>query len=128
MTFRNSYVINNYADGLSKDGFQKLGGFMAKWHTVLRRRLEQKQLDSHGYNFCEICNKKVHPAHAVGARDHDTLTADHIVPKAKGGTNTITNLQIACFECNQKKADKFDVSDIRINSILSKLCELENSL
>ena len=32
------------------------------------------------------------------------LNIEHIVPRAKGGTNRVSNLVIACVECNQKKA------------------------
>lgn len=32
-------------------------------------------------------------------------TVDHIIPKAKGGTNKIDNLVCSCFECNLKKRD-----------------------
>jgi HNH endonuclease len=31
------------------------------------------------------------------------LTIDHILPKANGGTNHISNLQIMCLECNNLK-------------------------
>lgn len=32
------------------------------------------------------------------------LTLDHVIPKAAGGTNAISNLQTMCRRCNQEKA------------------------
>lgn len=47
-------------------------------------------------------------------RDHYTCvydgrpatTVDHVVPKAKGGTDELTNLVAACARCNRLKSDK----------------------
>jgi len=39
-------------------------------------------------------------------KDFELMTIDHIVPKSKGGLNTIENLQPMCHTCNTKKADK----------------------
>lgn len=36
------------------------------------------------------------------------FTKDHILPKSKGGTNTMDNYQIMCRICNEKKADKIE--------------------
>ena len=33
------------------------------------------------------------------------MTKDHIVPKSKGGKNTLDNYQVMCFDCNAFKAD-----------------------
>ncbi len=35
------------------------------------------------------------------------MTKDHIMPKSKGGSNTLENYQPMCTVCNSKKADKF---------------------
>jgi len=37
------------------------------------------------------------------ANDGIALTIDHILPKAKGGTNDFENLQLMCLECNNLK-------------------------
>jgi hypothetical protein len=33
------------------------------------------------------------------------LTKDHVIPKSKGGANTLANYQVMCFDCNIEKAD-----------------------
>lgn len=38
-----------------------------------------------------------------GESDSKKLTIDHVVPKHKGGLNTIENMQILCRKCHDKK-------------------------
>ena len=46
--------------------------------------------------------------------DIHTLTFDHILPKSKGGKDTLQNGQILCFRCNNLKADrKISLQDLR---------------
>ena len=56
-----------------------------------KQRQAAKQSDDH---TCVECGSK------------KNLTVDHIVPRAKGGTNHRRNLQVLCQPCNNKKADK----------------------
>lgn len=55
---------------------------------------------------CSYCNKKDVP-----------LQIEHIVPRARGGTNRVSNLTIACESCNQKKgtqtAEEFGYPEIQ---------------
>lgn len=44
--------------------------------------------------LCQIC------------RSRQATEVDHIVPRSKGGTDDMANLQAACDPCNRAKSDK----------------------
>ena len=52
---------------------------------------------------CELCG---------GSADTKALEVDHIIPRNKGGTDEISNLQALCYSCNAMKRDK-DSTDFR---------------
>lgn len=47
-----------------------------------------------------------------GLRDRtgEALTLDHVIPEARGGGNTVANLQTMCDPCNQAKDDRMPES------------------
>jgi 5-methylcytosine-specific restriction endonuclease McrA len=66
-----------------------------------------------------LLEKFNHQCAYCGATDCK-LQKEHIVPKALGGTNTISNLAIACIPCNQKKAALSIEIFLKINLKYSK--------
>ena len=38
------------------------------------------------------------------------FTKDHILPRSKGGKNWLQNYQTMCYNCNQEKADRKEIS------------------
>lgn len=49
---------------------------------------------------CRYCGIQ---CHSRDPRHKHYGTVDHVIPKAKGGTGHIDNLDIACLECNRNK-------------------------
>lgn len=62
---------------------------------------EWKALVAHQNGRCLACGKKAN------------LTADHVIPVAKGGTSNIDNIQGLCGPCNFSKGNK--IIDYRTN-------------
>lgn len=74
---------------------------------TLSRRLRFEAFKRDGFT-CQYCGRK--PPAVV-------LQADHVVPRAEGGTDEIENILTACFDCNNGKAavsldDITDVVDV----------------
>lgn len=57
-------------------------------------KLVYRWLMCNGFQYCQIC----------GARDD--LTFDHIIPKIRGGGNSLDNLCILCATCNVAKGSR----------------------
>lgn len=55
-------------------------------------------LAKYGVFTCELCRKPFGRTAKV--------TIDHVIPKSKGGSNKIENLQLAHYGCNKYKGDK----------------------
>lgn len=55
-----------------------------------------------GHKFCVYCGVEL----TLDAEQNNTISADHFVPKSKGGHNGKRNIVTACRPRNTKKADK----------------------
>ena len=79
---------------------------------VLRGSIIKKVFDKFGY-CCGICYSQ------------ENLIIDHIIPLSKGGTNNISNLQVLCLKCNQKKGDLIlDTPNVKYaDSSENSICE-----
>ena len=64
------------------------------WPKGLKQQLMRRQ-----DNTCVYCGHR---------RIARSLDIDHIVPAVRGGSNDISNLQVICSPCNQRKGDQTD--------------------
>lgn len=62
--------------------------------------------------FCRLCGGEI-VLSRLGKQNPDKPTLDHILPKAKGGTNDLENLQLAHAKCNTAKGHKDDYALIK---------------
>jgi len=60
---------------------------------------------------CQICNEPVDMSLPRTSRFGATL--DHIEPLSKGGSDTLENLQLAHWVCNNRKSDKVNYAESR---------------
>lgn len=86
---------------------QRIGSFtlprilrlIKRVETIYRRRVSWSKgnvlwRDRH---TCQYCGKRI---------ERKALTVDHVIPRSRGGKNTWTNTVAACFDCNNRKADR----------------------
>jgi len=54
--------------------------------------------------LCEYC-------HISEQWQYVRFTIDRVIPAAKGGTDNLDNLALACFHCNRRKSDRITAFD-----------------
>jgi 5-methylcytosine-specific restriction endonuclease McrA len=59
-----------------------------------------------GYEVREYLLEKWDRTCAYCGKTDIPLEIEHIVPKSKGGSNRVSNLTLACTECNRKKGKR----------------------
>ena len=67
---------------------------------------EYQQGTLFGFEVREYLLEKFHRCCVYCGAENVPLNIDHVVPKAKGGTNRVSNLVLSCRTCNQKKGAK----------------------
>lgn len=67
---------------------------------------EYQQGTLQGYEVREYLLEKWSRACAYCGANQVPLEIEHIVPKSRGGSNRISNLALACHECNQEKGNR----------------------
>ena len=65
--------------------------------------VEYQQGELAGYELKEYLLEKFDRKCVYCGKSGAVLNVEHIIPKARGGSNRVSNLAIACVQCNQKK-------------------------
>jgi 5-methylcytosine-specific restriction endonuclease McrA len=68
--------------------------------------VEYQQGELQGYEVREYLLEKWHRKCVYCNANRIPLEIEHIMPRSKGGSNRISNLTLACHECNQQKGNE----------------------
>ena len=101
---------DGYVDYLAalKCGMQKVNCRMVyPGYTIKRGYRNRPDARFYLYNKykgrCAICGKLLQKDNPNQMEDY--ITIDHVIPRSKGGTDSIRNLQAACNDCNSTKGN-----------------------
>jgi 5-methylcytosine-specific restriction endonuclease McrA len=76
-----------------------VGGFQSHYMTKEQRNNAMAALWEMS-QLCGICKKQ------LPGRRNKATTLDHVIPTSRGGTDDLTNLQLAHYKCNNIKANR----------------------
>jgi 5-methylcytosine-specific restriction protein A len=81
----------------AKRGSSSARGYGSRW-----RAMRSVVLAEHVALYGAVC-----PGYGVPSHASTDLTVDHIMPKARGGSDERSNLSILCRACNSSKRDNY---------------------
>lgn len=68
--------------------------------------VEYQQGELAGYELREYLLEKFHRQCAYCGKTNTPLEVEHIIPKSRGGSDRLSNLTLACHDCNQAKGNR----------------------
>ena len=86
--------------------------------------VEYQQGELSGYNLKEYLLQKYNYKCIYCNKSNVPLEIDHFIPKSKGGSDRVTNLVIACHDCNQAKSNLMPeefITKIKAKNIITKI-------
>lgn len=113
---KNQYSLNGYNDLnpqqvqiLVEDCEARLADFLKKQaDSVFDHRRKSSGNISGNVRYKVLSQAKYHCELCGIAADQKALDVDHIVPRNRGGSDDISNLQALCYSCNRMKRDTDD--------------------
>lgn len=94
-------VISNWPEFITWDNGKipypsvlRLKNYIKK--SYFHSNFSRKSLVKRDLSSCQYCNKKL---------SISEVTIDHVIPKSQGGKTSFSNCVVACWVCNNKKAD-----------------------
>lgn len=75
-----------------------------------QQKQNKKRQLIHTYGcYCWWCGQNLPP---------QQLTFDHLLPKSRGGSNSLENLRLTCFTCNNKRGNSLYPPGLKV--VMSK--------
>lgn len=68
---------------------------MGKMNSKQKQTKKQQLITLYG-SYCWWCRCSF---------SEDKLTLDHLLPRSRGGSNSLENLRLACFPCNKSRGN-----------------------
>lgn len=77
----------------------------ARYHNVYYESFDKTKIFDRDNWHCRICGCST-PKSLMGSNKDNSPELDHIIPMSKGGSHTLSNVQLLCRKCNNIKSDK----------------------
>lgn len=109
---------DEYFDGadktikLNKKGAERMANLLAK-KIKESKPTDLEKIAMKNNCICYICGNKTTIRKKSHSNYFDSATQDHVKPRAKGGSNSKSNIKCCCRYCNNMKADRVLTPDLK---------------